>query len=75
MGLPQSESEGKKKKKKRVVYLSEAALDITKRLMKENPTGPLFRNQAGNPWDRWLVASALDHMRKAAAKAVAVVHA
>jgi integrase len=34
----------------RIVYLPEPALEITKRLMREHPHGPLFRNMAGRPW-------------------------
>ena len=34
----------------RVIYLTDAALEITKRLMERFPTGPLFRNSAGKPW-------------------------
>jgi integrase len=36
----------------RVVYLTPAALEITRRLMLENPGGPIFRNADGNPWNR-----------------------
>jgi integrase len=34
----------------RVVYLPDHALAITRRLMAEHPTGPLFRNSDGLPW-------------------------
>ncbi len=34
----------------RVVYLTENALAITKRLMMKHRTGPLFRNTDGRPW-------------------------
>ena len=34
----------------RVVYLTDAALEVTKRLMERFPTGPLFRNSSGKPW-------------------------
>lgn len=43
-------SEAKMKRKVRVVYLGDQALAITKQLMVENPTGPLFRNSRGRPW-------------------------
>lgn len=43
-------SEAKMKRKVRVVYLSERALSITKRLMAEHPSGALFRNSRGRPW-------------------------
>lgn len=43
-------SEAKMKRKVRVIYLSDQALAVTKRLMAENPSGPLFRNSRGRPW-------------------------
>ncbi len=46
--FPQSEAKGKKAP--RIVYLSEASLEITKRRMKEFPFGRLFRNSRDKPW-------------------------
>ncbi len=46
--FPQSEAKGKKAP--RIVYLSESSLEITKRRMKEFPTGPLFRNSRDVAW-------------------------
>ncbi len=43
-------SEAKMKRRVRVVYLAEKSLKINKRLMAENPTGPLFRNTRGLAW-------------------------
>jgi integrase len=34
----------------RVVYLTDAALEITKKLVEKHPSGPLFRNTDGVPW-------------------------
>lgn len=34
----------------RIVYLTDKALEITKRLMQEHPRGPIFRNTKGRPW-------------------------
>jgi integrase len=34
----------------RVVYLTPRALEVTHRLMREHPHGPLFRNTAGRAW-------------------------
>lgn len=48
--LPILESKGRKKS--RVVYLPDEALTIVKKLAVEHPTGKLFRNSKGNPWDR-----------------------
>ncbi len=42
--------ESKVDKWPRIVYLSPRAVEITRRLMLEHPTGPLFRNSDGKPW-------------------------
>ncbi|MBX3412421.1 MAG: site-specific integrase [Pirellulales bacterium] len=42
--------EAKVKTRPRIVYLSDTALAITKRLMLKHPKGPLFRNTKGRPW-------------------------
>jgi integrase len=39
-----------RKLKRITVYLNEPAQALTARLMAKHPTGPLFRNQQGNPW-------------------------
>ena len=44
-------SEAKGKKKPRVIYLTDRALEITKKLMAQNPEGPIFRNRRGQPWN------------------------
>lgn len=44
-------SEAKGKKKPRVVYLSDKALAITKRLIKLHPEGELFRSGRGAAWN------------------------
>ena len=46
--FPASESKGKKIP--RIVYLTPAALAITKRLVGDHPEGALFRNVNGNAW-------------------------
>lgn len=43
-------AEAKGKKRTRCIYLTPTALEITKRRMKQFPTGPLFRNRQGKPW-------------------------
>jgi integrase len=43
-------SESKNKRTPRVVYLTPKALEITRRLAEEHPSGPLFRNASGGPW-------------------------
>ncbi len=47
--------EAKGRKKQRTVYLSPAALTITKRLMMKHPSGFLFRN-GGEQWTRFAIA-------------------
>lgn len=37
--------------KYRPVYLSPAAIELSRRLIAEHPTGPIFRNTLGNPWN------------------------
>jgi integrase len=44
------ETEEKNETLYRVVYLSEEAIEITKRLMARYPSGKLFRNSRGIPW-------------------------
>ena len=46
--FPQKEAKGKKLP--RIIYLSDTALAITKRLMLKNPDRQLFRNSRGAPW-------------------------
>lgn len=60
--FPVEESKGKKAQ--RIVYLSETALEITKRLMKDHPEGPIFRNRNANPWTRTNVASSFFRLKK-----------
>jgi len=49
---PSEHKTGRKTDKPRVVYLSAKALEITKRLVVQHPTGPLLRNSRGKPWTR-----------------------
>ncbi len=44
-----------KGKKERSVYLTDTALEITKRLMDKHRTGPLFVNQDGQPWTSFAI--------------------
>jgi len=41
----------RKRGKDRVIYLTPALVELTKLLAAKHPTGPLFRNSRGNPWD------------------------
>ena len=51
--FPKEEAKGKRQI--RVVYLSDEAMEITKRLINVNPEGRLFRNKNGNPWTPYSV--------------------
>lgn len=42
--------EAKGKKHRRAVYLTDTALEITRRRMQQWPEGPIFRNTDGLPW-------------------------
>lgn len=64
--FPISGSKGKRKP--RVVYLSDAAYEVTRRLCEEQPTGPLFRNAAGEPWDKETVGRRFARKRKKVGK-------
>lgn len=46
--FPQREAKGKRAP--RIVYLTEMAFEVSKRLMLQNPKGPIFRNTRGKPW-------------------------
>src|SRR5262249_27008717 len=59
--FPAAESKGKRHP--RIVYLSERALEITKRLMQAHPNGPLFRNSNGQPWCRYSVNCRFDDLK------------
>ncbi|MBI2804476.1 MAG: site-specific integrase [Planctomycetes bacterium] len=40
----------KKTRRPRIVYLCPEAIELTKRLLAQNPEGPIFRNSRGKPW-------------------------
>lgn len=48
-------SESKNKRTVRVVYMTDTAMQIVRRLVEQNPTGRLFRNTNGNPWHTYAV--------------------
>ena len=58
--FPQSES--KNKKISRVVYLSDAAIEITRHLLGQNSSGKLFRNSAGKAWTTYAVNCAMNRV-------------
>lgn len=49
---------------KRVVILTPALLDLTKRLMAKYPEGPLFRNAQGNAWDQYSIRGRFRRVRR-----------
>ena len=65
--FPRSESKGKRTP--RVVYLTDAAMALTERLMHERSTGPLFRNTSGRPWTTDAVNCAFFRLRVRMGKA------
>ena len=48
--LPRPEAKGKRAA--RVIYLTDEAASILRRLCEANPSGPVFRNSEGNPWTK-----------------------
>jgi integrase len=48
---------------RRFIYLSADAEAITRRLMAEHPTGPLFRNTKGHQWDRHSVKCRFERLK------------
>ncbi len=60
--FPPNESKGKKRH--RIVYLNAAAWAITKRCMKQNPSGPIFRNTRGEPWQPYAVGCRFFRMKE-----------
>jgi integrase len=57
--------EAKGKRRHRVVYLSEAAPEITERLAARWPRGPLFRNTDGRPWRPYALNCRFARLRRA----------
>ena len=46
------ESMNKTRKGERVIFLTEKACAICRRLILKHPDGPIFRNQRGKPWNK-----------------------
>ena len=57
--------EAKGKKAHRVVYLTDRALEITRRLTARHPEGPLFRNTDGRPWHPYALNCRFGRLRLA----------
>lgn len=54
----------RKKPAPRIVWLNSEMVKLTRRLMKANPQGPLFRNSLGTPWNATTVKQAFAQMRR-----------
>jgi len=65
--------EAKGKRRIRVVYLTDTALQICIRLAEANPDGPLFRNRDSAPWTRFAVSLVFSRMKKHIGKKYALV--
>ncbi|REJ87797.1 MAG: site-specific integrase [Planctomycetota bacterium] len=50
--------------KPRIIFLTENALNLTRRLVDECPNGPLFRNSRGQPWTSNAIRCRFRRMRK-----------
>jgi integrase len=57
---------------RRFVYLTEAAEEITKRLMEQYPSGVLFRNTRGQPWDRHAVKCRFERLKEKVGRQVSL---
>lgn len=69
--FPQQEAKGKRKI--RIVYLTEVALAVCQRLALKHPTGSLFRNSDGLPWNRHASSCVFLRMKKHLKKKYALV--
>lgn len=61
--FPKKQAKGKRQP--RAVYLTAAALEITRGRMEAHPAGPIFRNADGRPWHRWAINCAFARTRVA----------
>lgn len=60
--FPVKESKGKKLP--RVVYFTDEAKELAKRLAEQHPSGPIFRNADGAPWTRFAINCAFIRLQK-----------
>jgi integrase len=56
--------DSKGKKRRRVVFLNDAAFKVAQRRMKEFPQGPIYRNADGEPWTPSSVSCRFARMKK-----------
>jgi integrase len=60
--FPRGEAKGKRRI--RIIYLTEKALEISKRLAEKHPTGKLFRNADSEPWNRFSINCRFCRLKK-----------
>lgn len=60
--FPKEEAKGRRHI--RIVYLSDRALEITRRLMMDHPEGPLFRNTRGRQWTPYATNCRFNKLQK-----------
>ncbi len=60
--IPKSEAKGKRKV--RIIYLTDKALEIVRRLVRTYPKGKIMRNADGIPWQRNNIACRFARMKK-----------
>jgi integrase len=56
--------ESKNKRTPRVVYMTSKAMEITRRLAKKYPQGPIFRNMDGGPWTPYATSCRFKRAKK-----------
>jgi integrase len=66
--------ESKGKQFTRIVYLTDRAAEITRRLAGEHPTGKLFRNADGEPWDKNAINRRFHRKKKALGRKLCLYH-
>lgn len=54
----------KKTDKPRLIYLTQAMVDLSRELMQQAPAGPLFRNSKGKPWSANAVRCRMRRLRE-----------
>ena len=66
--------ESKGKRFTRIVYLTDQAAEITRRLAGEHPTGKLFCNADGEPWDKNAINRRFHRKKKAIGRKLCLYH-
>lgn len=69
--FPKAESKGKKRQ--RIVFLTPVARAVCERLVAHWPTGPIFRNSDGHPWNAFSVNCLMVRLSKKTGRKVALV--